>query len=326
LGTTPGALAWAKIGLRLRREKAVVDYANLKCIGRGKSTFSTIIIGKTMQHYRLFLVKPANAKITNKKAQLIWAQDATEAKLLYRERHDLPRNKEISLTVIEFSQEQIHLPEEVRRLRMPPQLQGEERVINDANGNQETFIIPYGLEAGSNAIIYARVSTPKQKHNSSFGRQGESCQLFAAAAGLNVVKHYEEVESGVLYKGRPMLQSALEDIECGRAKVLLVESMDRLLRDTENNAEIPGRIEAAGGLLIFSEEQRIGSPEHKFVMKTTHNADAYKRDLLRLFNVISSQKWIRTPVNNFCYAVGIFLLVASFPNAVIGNQVGNDGR
>lgn len=171
------------------------------------------------------------------------------------------------------------------KLRLPSQLEGEERIVKNAEGKSKTFIVPSFLSGCRTAVIYARVSSPSQRNNSSFGRQRAACESFAQTAGLKVVRHYEEVESGVLYHGRPMLQSALEDIERGRAEVLLVETMDRLLRDVEINQEIPHRIRKSGGFLIFCEEQRIQSPDQKFLLDIASQANDYKHDMLGLLGL-----------------------------------------
>lgn len=232
-------------------------------------------------------MKPNNDKISNKNILLIWAPNAAEAKFLYcKYNKKNPAEYEMQLSAIKFSKDQIHLPDEVLRLRMPAQFEGEERIVKNPQGKSVTYIIPDFLNGCRTAVIYARVSTRQQRHNSSFGRQREACELFAQAAGVKVVRCYEEVESGNLYLSRPLLQQALRDIESGVADILLVESMDRLLRDVEINAEIPERIQTAGGFLIFCEEQRIQSPDHRFAMCLVHQANKYKQRMLQLLGLI----------------------------------------
>ena len=171
------------------------------------------------------------------------------------------------------------------KLRLPSQLEGEERIVKNAEGKSETFIVPSFLSCCRTAVIYARVSSPSQRNNSSFGRQRAACESFAQTAGLKVVRHYEEVESGSMYLSRPLLQQALNDIEDGIADVFLVETMDRLLRDVEINQEIPHRIRRNGGFLIFCEQQRIQSPDQKFLLDIASQANDYKHDMLGLLGL-----------------------------------------
>ena len=172
------------------------------------------------------------------------------------------------------------------KLRLPSQLEGEERIVKNAEGKSETFIVPSFLSGCRTAVIYARVSSPSQRNNSSFGRQRAACESFAQAAGLKVARHYEEVESGCVYLSRPLLQQALNDIEDGIADVFLVETMDRLVRDARINAEISHRIRKSGGFLIFCEEQRIDSPDQKFLLDIASQASDYKHDRLGSLGLI----------------------------------------
>jgi len=63
-----------------------------------------------MQQYHPFLVKPANAKITSKNVQLIWAHNEAEAKSLYcKYNKKNPTEYEMLLSAMKFSKDQIFI-------------------------------------------------------------------------------------------------------------------------------------------------------------------------------------------------------------------------
>lgn len=80
------------------------------------------------------------------------------------------------------------------------------------------------VENLSNAAIYARVSSNKQK--ADLERQAERMARYANAAGYRVVRQVREVASGV-NDHRPKLTRLLESDEWG---TLIVEHKDRLTR------------------------------------------------------------------------------------------------
>jgi hypothetical protein len=177
--------------------------------------------------------------------------------------------------------EQTILPMELFDVRLPEELNGERKAIHKPGCETETYIVPQFLKSCRTAIAYTRVSTPAQARNSSFARQRKSCEDFAQCAGLEIVQYYEEVESGITYAGRPLLQNALADIETGRAQVLLVESMDRLHREQSVGNRILERLITARCHLICCEVQRVGSPEYDFALTISHSAHIYKIELLQ---------------------------------------------
>ena len=88
----------------------------------------------------------------------------------------------------------------------------------------------------TNVVIYA-VRSDRDEHN-SLGYQIESCQRAARQRGYRVVGTYDEVNvTGQLMRG-PELQRALGDIEAGKAEVLLVTRMDRIVRNFDMQEDL----------------------------------------------------------------------------------------
>jgi site-specific DNA recombinase len=102
---------------------------------------------------------------------------------------------------------------------------------------------------GSPAIILTRVSTDAQTDNTSHGTQFEHCNSLCESHGWRVVKRFEETESGASYLARLETQEAIEMIERGEARVLVMYDVSRYGRDTEYQLRMLRRICAAGGQL-----------------------------------------------------------------------------
>jgi site-specific DNA recombinase len=103
------------------------------------------------------------------------------------------------------------------------------------------------------AIIYVRVSTQSQEDGTSIAAQASACYETAKSKNLRVVEYIEEVMSGGLYMARTGLQKALELIEDGTAKNLIIYRVDRSGRDLDGLRDIKRRIEFAGGALIYAD-------------------------------------------------------------------------
>ena len=224
-----------------------------------------------------YLAKPHTGKINGNNVLLIWAQNAQDAVAKAQQQSANTGLYEI----IEISPAQVILPAEMFCLRKPEEFCGEHKTVQSVWGESETYIVPDLLQGHDKAIVYTRVSTPAQAHNSSFARQRASCEEFARCAGLEIVHYYEEVESGAFYQARPHLQNALSAIEARQATILLVESLDRLHRDQSVGERIWERLIQADARLVCCETQRIGSAEFNFAAATANSAHSYRIDLLR---------------------------------------------
>ena len=101
----------------------------------------------------------------------------------------------------------------------------------------------------------ARVSTLGQvEHGTSLDGQEAAIRKWAADQNCEVRHIYrEDGKSGALYLARLDVQSALRDIEEGRAHVLVTHKMDRAGRDVDVLRQIKRRVESAGGRLVFAD-------------------------------------------------------------------------
>ena len=85
---------------------------------------------------------------------------------------------------------------------------------------------------GFRAIGYARVSTEEQGDSGlSLAAQEEAITQYATERGwtLHMVR---EVATGTSMKKRPLFRQVLDDLDAGRADVLVVTKLDRLSRST----------------------------------------------------------------------------------------------
>ncbi len=84
--------------------------------------------------------------------------------------------------------------------------------------------------------------------------QAAAMEAFCEAQGWELVRTVEELDvSGTLPIGRrPHLEAALEDLETGRAEVLLTHYFDRLVRGMARQSELIERVEAIDGADLWS--------------------------------------------------------------------------
>jgi site-specific DNA recombinase len=80
------------------------------------------------------------------------------------------------------------------------------------------------------AVGYIRVSGNGQVSGTGFDRQRESIQGHAKQAGYELINWYEETHTGT-DADRPIFTEMVEDLLANGARVILIESMDRLARD-----------------------------------------------------------------------------------------------
>lgn len=113
------------------------------------------------------------------------------------------------------------------------------------------------------AVIYTRVSTGEQdKHGTSPETQRDACRQKAQALGLPIVAEYHDggISGGFLLT-RAGMQSALADINTGRADTLICANISRYSRDVEHQQAIKKAVKAAGGRLVFCDMDFDDTPE-----------------------------------------------------------------
>ena len=86
-----------------------------------------------------------------------------------------------------------------------------------------------GIRHAANVVIYARVSSAKQKADGNLERQGERLKDYAADHGYEVIRVFQEQASGI-NENRKLLQQLLTMAEHQEFQRLLIEYPDRLAR------------------------------------------------------------------------------------------------
>lgn len=105
------------------------------------------------------------------------------------------------------------------------------------------------------AIGVVRVSRVGGRDGEQFVSPSEQRERIAAACerdGLQLVETLEEldVSGGAPLDRRPGLRAAVQRVEAGEADVVVVAYLDRLVRSLSVQAEVVGRVEAAGGAIL----------------------------------------------------------------------------
>ena len=113
------------------------------------------------------------------------------------------------------------------------------------------------------AVIYTRVSTGDQdKNGTSPETQLAACRQKAAALGLPIVaEYYDGGISGGFLLMRTEFQTAIADIQAGRANTLICPNISRYSRDMEHQQAVKKAVRAAGGRLVFCDMNFDDTPE-----------------------------------------------------------------
>ncbi|RKZ42401.1 MAG: IS607 family transposase [Candidatus Parabeggiatoa sp. nov. 3] len=110
--------------------------------------------------------------------------------------------------------------------------QGQFRVVVKPNGhydyNPEDVYKYLGKERQNLQIIYARVSTAKQK--TDLARQIDSIENFCLAQGIKIDQVFKEIASGINFEKRKQFFSLLDLVLQGQVKTVFISYKDRLSR------------------------------------------------------------------------------------------------
>src|SRR5690349_10083017 len=102
------------------------------------------------------------------------------------------------------------------------------------------------------AILYARVSTPRQAELYSLIYQLDQERAYAADVNLHIVTELDEDKSGRKTDNRDKLEEALQLLEKDEADVLIVWKFDRLHRNYVNSVLMRERIRKAGKQIHYA--------------------------------------------------------------------------
>ena len=133
------------------------------------------------------------------------------------------------------------------------------------------------------AVIVTRVSTGEQvKHGTSLESQLELCRVKALALNLPIIAEYEDAGiSGGFLLMRTGMQSALADIQEGRANTLICANISRYSRDREHQSSIKREVQMAGGRIVFCDMTFDDTPEGDLAFNMMGDFAEYERKLTR---------------------------------------------
>ncbi len=133
------------------------------------------------------------------------------------------------------------------------------------------------------AVIVTRVSTGEQaKEGTSLESQRDACRAKALAMALPIIAEYEDAGvSGSFLLTRAGMQSAIADIQAGRADTLICASLSRYSRDTEHQQAIKKQVRAAGGQIVFCDMTFEATPEGDLAFGIMGSFAEYERKVIR---------------------------------------------
>ena len=131
----------------------------------------------------------------------------------------------------------------------------------------------------SNAAIYARVSSARQKEQETIGSQTAALRAHAEQLGLDVAEQWMFSDDG--HSGASLVRPALErlrDLVCQvPVDVLLVYSPDRLARKYAYQALLIEEFARAGTAVVFVKGPRSDSPEDALLVQFQGMIAEYER-------------------------------------------------
>lgn len=133
------------------------------------------------------------------------------------------------------------------------------------------------------AVLYTRVSGNEQeKHGTSPETQKDACRKKALEMSLPIIAEYHDggVSGGFLL-ARKEFQSALADIQAGRAGTLICPNLSRYSRDVEHQQAVKKAVRAAGGQLVFCDMEFADTPEGDLNFTIQGGFAEYERQVIR---------------------------------------------
>jgi site-specific DNA recombinase len=110
------------------------------------------------------------------------------------------------------------------------------------------------------AVIYRRVSDPKQDKGYSLQEQLRECERYAKAQGYTVVGVYEDKQTGADME-RPGWDALLAAIKPQRIEVVIVDVLDRLARGMAVQLVFEEEISRLGAVIEYANESNDNSDE-----------------------------------------------------------------
>lgn len=149
------------------------------------------------------------------------------------------------------------------------------------------------------AILYARVSTPRQAELYSLDYQIEQERSYVASVGLSVVAELRDDQSGRKIE-RDGLEEACQMLERNEADVLVTWKFDRLHRNYVNSVLLRDRIRRAGKEIHYAQTRQVSGktarerlPEDLQFIMAEIDADTIAENTLNgKINKAKAGKWV----------------------------------
>src|SRR5664279_576931 len=173
-------------------------------------------------------------------------------------------------------------PTGVFTVKLPVPLIGRVRAHAGASGRTLSAVVAPARKRVvpmSNAAIYARVSSARQKEQETIGSQTAALRAHAGRLGLDVPEQWVFEDDG--HSGASLVRPALErlrDLVCQvPVDVLLVYSPDRLARKYAYQALLIEEFARAGTAVVFVKGPRSDSPEDALLVQFQGMIAEYER-------------------------------------------------
>jgi len=150
------------------------------------------------------------------------------------------------------------------------------------------------------AILYARVSTPRQAELYSLDYQLQQERTYTHEVGFTIVAELDEDKSGRKLDSRDQLEEACQMLERNEADVLVVWKFDRLHRNYVNSVLLRDRIRRAGKEIHYAQSRTISGktarqrlPEDlQYIMAEIEADDIAERTAQGKANKVAAGKWM----------------------------------
>ena len=134
-------------------------------------------------------------------------------------------------------------------------------------------------------VIYTRVSSSKQvRSGNGLDSQKRMCEEYALKNNLFIVKHFYDGGISWKYTSREGLDAMIDFLSQANTKFtdiqyVLVDDIDRIIRDVKGWWDIKSKIELQWGAKIYSLKQNIDdTPEWKMLQSITMSVKQYERE------------------------------------------------
>ena len=160
-------------------------------------------------------------------------------------------------------------------------------------------------------VIYNRCSTEEEAQINALEIQAAESRELVYAKGWQLIDQYIESESGTSVERRLEYQRLLEDMECDKFDIIVIKSIDRLMRSAMDWYFFVSKLARFGKQLYIYIDNKFYSPDDSLIngIKAILAEDfsrelskkiknAHKRRQIKKSGInITSILWLKLPVN-----------------------------